>query len=157
MEEEEKKEKTEESQAFRTGRKKKYATTEDIEAISQAIDGLGEKIAQVSGIGDRLNTVEDNQAKIVKALRNQPEGAPGQGTGNVLADSVINRVLNPPSFLEKLAQRSIIEDLMFGRAIRRGVINSLGKKVAKDYADGLKEALKSVGESADESEGTPSS
>lgn len=154
MGEEEKKEKTEESQPFRTGRKRKYATVEDIDAIGQAIEGLSKKITEVSGIGDRLTTVEDNQGKIVKALSNRPEGgAQGQGTGNVLADAVIGRVMNPPSFLEKLATRSLIEDMMFGRAIRKSVMNKLGGTIAKDFAKDVNDALGALGETTEESPG----
>ena len=160
MEEEEKKEKAEEdSKTYRTGRKRKYASVEDVEAIGQAIEGLSEKIAEVSGLGDRLITVEENQGKIVQALSNRPQGGAGQGTGNPVADAVLGQVLRPPpSFLERLAQRSIIEDLMFGRAIRKSVLTKLGGQVAKDYAESVNEALGKIGQGGkDESEGTPGS
>lgn len=161
-EEDETKEKTEEkSETYTTGRKRKYATVEDIEAISKAIEGLSNQITEVSGVAERLNAVEENQGKIVKALSNRPQGgAPGQGTGNPVADAVLGRVLQgPPSFMEKLAQRSLIEDMMFGRAIRKSVMSKLGTTIASDFAKDVKDALKVVGleEKAGESEGTEGS
>ena len=157
LDEDETKEKTEgDSKPFRTGRRRKYATVEEIEAIGERIGALQETIGEFTkGGSERLTSLEENQAKIVKALTNPGGQGQGQvqGTGNVVADMMLSRMMNPPSFLETLARRSLIEDMMFGRAIRRGVINSLGKKVAKDYSDSVKEALKSVEATPEESPG----
>ena len=139
----------EEGKPFRTGRKRKYATVEEIEAIGERIGALQETIGEFTKGGtERLTSLEENQAKIVKALTT-PSGqgqGQGQGTGNVVADMILGRVMNPPSFLEKLAQRAIVEDLMFGRAIRRSVLNRLGKQVAKEYSESVSEALGEIGQ-----------
>ena len=161
MEEEEKRPEKD-SKPYTTGRKRKYATVEEIEAIGERLGTLQETIAEFTKGGtERLTSLEDNQAKIVKALTT-PSGqgqGQGQGTGNVVADMMLSRMMNPPSFLEKLAQRSIVEDLMFGRAIRKSVLNRLGKQVAKEYSESVSEALGEIGQGQgdvqSEPEGTP--
>jgi len=143
-----------EPKSFTVGRKKKYAKQEDIEALQKALTETQRTIGDfIKKQEERITLLEESQQKIIKALTETPSPQNPQATGQSevwtgIARAITQNILTPPDPLQKLARRALLEDLMFGRTLRRAVLSAMGKRYIKRYTKELSEAIEEV-------EGTP--
>lgn len=152
--ESEKESQKEEGRPFTPGRKRTHAKVEDIESLQKALLETQKNMAEfIKSQDERMKMLEANQGTIVKALTEKsanPEG--GGGFWDEAAKGIVGSIMHPPSPLEKLAQRSLVEDLLLGRTIRRGVILSMGKNMYKKFTKDFDEVMKELGEESEATE-----